>query len=611
MAENSITLRILPEENWLSIPKGMSARNALLKAGVALADYCGGQGLCGKCRVQFLDGAPAPSSADDEFLSNKEIEQGFRLSCMAHLEKDAVILAPLETRIQSPDVFVKGSETQEVAAESGFKKIFIKLAPASLENQLSDLALLRQALKNENLCADLDVLKKLPHVLRESNYEVTLSICGDELLDIESGDAIADSGGALGIAIDLGTTTVAGALYNLESGNLLARAGRLNPQTVHGADLISRIQYASALPEDRREMSALAAGCINHVIRALCADAHVAPESILSVALAGNTTMQHLFLGIPADFLPTAPYVPVFKDALNLTASDAKLNVHPRARLFVFPSIGGFVGGDTVADLLIAAIENSSKPSLMIDIGTNGEIVLGSSERLIATSAAAGPAFEGRNIACGIRAESGAIDSVSIIETVSVHTIGNAPASGICGSGLISAISALLQSGVIDSSGRLVPDSLPSLNDRFFETEEGLGFMLIRKNDGALRDIYLTQKDIRQFQLAKGAIAAAVRLLLKEFGISAADLDKIYIAGAFGNFIAPEDALTAGLIPAIKKEQIEFIGNAALAGTAEALLRNPMRSKALALARRVEFIELAGRPDFQDAFAESMMFGNL
>jgi len=608
MTKNTITLRILPEENWISVPVGISARDALSTADVVLADYCGGQGLCGKCRVQFLEGAPDPSYADDEFLEKNEIEQGFRLACMARLDNDAAILVPFETRTQPSQVLVKDVEAKPIAADSGFKKIQLKIAPASLENQLSDFDLLRQAVKIENLRADLALLKKLPFLLRESDYSLTLSLCEDDLLDIEAGDTAADVC-ALGAAIDLGTTTIAGALYHLESGKLLSRAGRLNPQTIHGADIISRIQYASASPKNRKEISALAAAGINEVIRELCAAASVSADAILSITLAGNTTMQHLFLETPADFLPTAPYVPVFKDALNLSAGDAGLQIHQRARLFVFPSIGGFVGGDTVADMLIASLENSAKPSLMIDIGTNGEIVLGAGKRLIATSAAAGPAFEGRNIACGIRAESGAIDSVSIVEKVSVHTIGDAPASGICGSGLLSAISAFRQKGVIDASGRFNTNALPSLKDRFFENEEGLGFMLIRKNEGAQRDIFLTQKDIRQFQLAKGAIAAAVQLLLKEYGIAASALDKIYIAGAFGNFINPEDALIAGLIPAAEKEQIKFIGNAALAGASETLLRTPMRAKALELARRTAFIELAGRPDFQDIFAESMMFG--
>jgi uncharacterized 2Fe-2S/4Fe-4S cluster protein (DUF4445 family) len=245
----------------------------------------------------------------------------------------------------------------------------------------------------------------------------------------------------------------------------------------------------------------------------------------------------------------------------------------------------------------------------MIDVGTNGEIVLGDRGRLMATSAAAGPAFEGRNIQYGMRAERGAIDRVVIENGLTIHTIGEAPAAGICGSGLISAISALLKAGMIDGSGRFITDSVEEMAGRFSRTEDGFQFMLVGKNEGASRDIYIRQNDIRQFQLAKGAIAAATLILMKEFGISAEQLDKIYIAGAFGNFIAPADAIRVGLVPVNEEKRITFIGNAALAGAGEVLLRADMRRRAETLARRVEFLELAGRPDFQDAFARAMLFG--
>jgi len=608
MPDETLTLRILPNEKWTPVKRETTARDALLKSGIVLHDYCGGEGRCGKCRVQFLEGASEPTTADREFLTPEELSEGYRLACQARLKQDAVIFVPVEHSRPLAGAYVHDVKN-DLPPEPEVKKIHLRLSPATIEHQLADFDLLREALKIPSLKPEYEFLKKLPHILRSNGYDATVTLFGDNCLDIEAGDTTYPAGlGVWGACIDIGTTTIGGALHHLDTGRLATRTGRLNPQTVHGADVVSRIMFASLSPANLDEIRQMVLDCINDILSELCKSAGIGLEAILHVTLAGNTTMEHLFLGIPTDGLPVAPYVPVFKDGLIIPAADAGLKIHPRARIYVFPAIGGFVGGDTVADLLVAGLENADKPSLMIDVGTNGEIVLGNRGRLMATSAAAGPAFEGRNIQYGMRAERGAIDRVVIEDGLAIHTIEEVPAAGICGSGLISAVSALSKAGMIDSSGRFITDTVKGMSERFSRTEGGFQFLLAGRNEGASRDIYIHQNDVRQFQLAKGAIAAATVILMKEFGVAAEKLDKIYIAGAFGNFIDPADAIRVGLVPVSDEKRITFIGNAALAGAGEVLLRADMRRRAETLARRVEFLELAGRPDFQDAFARAMIF---
>jgi len=605
--EQSITILLSPENREISVTPGETVRDALIKSGIFLNDYCGGKGTCGKCRIRFLEHAPSPSDPDRKFLSTGELEQGFRLACTACPEKDASISIPEESLRKETKIML-GEISLEQKPDSDLKKVNRKLEPATLERQLGDLDLVRDSLEMSSLEPDPAFLKKLPHVMRSSDYHVALTLFDGKLVDIEPARAALPP---LGAAFDLGTTTVAGTLFQLDSGKALAREGRLNPQSPYGADVISRIQFASQSPQNLETLRSVIADCINEILTELCSSSGIAIDQVGYITLAGNTTMQHLFLGVSPDFLPTAPYVPVFRDRLLMHAREAGIRTHPGARLFVFPAIGGFVGGDTVSDLLVAGLSRSNELSLLVDIGTNGEIVLGNADRILATSAAAGPAFEGRNISCGMRAEPGAVDRVMIGEDLFPHTIDDKPAVGICGSGLIDLVSELLNLGMIDVSGRFNPDGSRenrAISRRFEKTDQGYRLLLAEKERGAGRDIFLLQSDIRELQLAKGAIATAVQLLLKEYGAEVGDIEKIYVAGAFGNYISPEAALKIGLLPGVGEGKIHFIGNAALAGAAHALLSGDLRMRAGEIAGNVEFIELAGRKDFQDVFAESMLF---
>jgi len=606
-------IHVLPEKIDIPVAPGVIIRDALLANGIFLDDYCGGKANCGKCKIRFPQNAPPPTPADKKFLTEPEIKNGIRLACVAKVTQNTTIIIPERSRRNQTRI-VLADLSQDITPDSELKKIKIKLEPASLERQLSDLDLIRSALKRETLSVDMECLMKLPSVLRESDYSVTLTLFNDVLVDVQPGDHTIKAGrGAFGISFDLGTTTIAGALFQLDTGKTLDRRGTLNPQTAYGADVISRIQFASQSVKNKTALQENALKCLNEIMEELCKNSGVKKKEIAYITLAGNTTMQHLLLGIPADNLPVAPYVRVYTDGLLLSAKNLELDVHPGARIYVFPSIGGFVGGDTVADLLTADICGSDKLCLMIDIGTNGEIVLGNKKRVLATSAAAGPAFEGRNISCGMYAENGAVDRVIIGEDIRVHTLGESAARGLCGSGLVSLVSELLKAGLIDPSGRFDPsggksDVPENISARFEKTDNGLKFAFALKSQGAEKDLFLLQKDIRQLQLAKGAIAAGLTLLLKEYGADIGDIGTIYLAGAFGNYIAPSDAIRLGLLPGADEEKVCSLGNAALTGASLALLQKASRDKADRIAKKVEFIELAGRSDFQDTFALSMMF---
>lgn len=610
MADKEIVLTILPENKKIAAPCDSLIRDVLVRHGIFLTDYCGGEGKCGKCRIQFSQDPPLPTGFDEKLLEPGEIEQGYRLACKTALETDAAIFIPEQSRVKDPSVLLN-KDVPETKPDPVVNKVYLKLEPASLKNQVSDLELIRTALHDPSLIPDMEFLKKLPHILRDSGYCVTTTVFEERLIDIEPGDATIEAGrGAFGIAFDLGTTTVAAALYRLETAKVLARMGRLNPQSVFGADVVSRINFALQSPENKTKLRETILDCLNRMVKDVCAQAGITPGDVYYVTLAGNTTMQYLFLGIPTDYLPVAPYVPVHTDGLLLSANTQRLSVNPGARLYVFPAIGGFVGGDTVADILVADIASSEKPEILIDIGTNGEIVLGNNDLLLATSTAAGPAFEGRNISCGMRAEDGAVDLVMIEDDIIIHTIGEKPPRGLCGSGLVSLISELLRVNLIDLSGRFNPDGSSSkvLKDRFEQTDTGLKFLFASRSEGAEENLHLLQKDVRELQLAKAAIAAGVKLLLKESGFTMEDVQTIFIAGAFGNYIDPSAALRLGLLPGAELKKIKFIGNAALTGSSRALLQKSSRKKAEDLATKAKFFELAGRKDFQDTFAESMLF---
>ncbi|HHX43075.1 MAG TPA: ATP-binding protein, partial [Chloroflexi bacterium] len=423
------------------------------------------------------------------------------------------------------------------------------------------------------------------------------------------------AGRLLGIAFDIGTTTVVGYLADLDTGEQLAVASLLNPQTRYGADVVSRIDYAGRDAEALATLQREIAGALSAIMATTTAQVGAATDDIVAVTVVGNTTMQHLFLGVSPTALAQSPYIPAVTGAVCLSAEALGLAAYPDAPVWALPSIAGWVGADTVAVLLASGAHRQDELALVIDIGTNGEMAMGSRGRMVSCSTAAGPAFEGAHLSCGMRAADGAIDSVRIDGAVEWHTIGESAPRGVCGSGLVDLVAAMLRSGLIDATGMMQPREAlvamgqAALAERITQSGRQRAFTLATVEEGAGgRPVVVSQRDVRELQLAKGAIRAGIEILMQELGITADDVRVIYLAGAFGNYIRPESALAIGLMPRCPQARIVPVGNAAGSGARMALLSREALAEAARLAEQVEYLELSGRPDFQDRFAEAMVF---
>jgi len=410
-----------------------------------------------------------------------------------------------------------------------------------------------------------------------------------------------------GVAVDIGTTTVVAKLINMTDGKSLATQAELNPQSKYGDDVISRIAYA-ATDEKSAELHKAIIDCLNKLITKLCKEAGINEKDIYEVCVVGNTTMNHIFLKFPVKQLGQAPYKAHSLDSHDLPAAQSGLHINPAGNVHAVENIASFVGSDTTAVALAADMDSAKEMTLIVDIGTNGEIVIGTKDNLYAASCAAGPALEGARISSGSRAVEGAIEAVVINEDdIDLDVIGNCPPRTICGSGLIDAVAVLLDLHIVDSTGRFnKPDSLkdilpPVIVSRICEHDGQPAFLLAEK-------LLLTQKDIREVQLAKAAVRAGTKILLRKFDIKDADIKQLLLAGAFGNYIRRQSALRIGLLPAVPVEKIHFIGNAAASGAQMILLSKTCRDKTKKLARRIKYVEIAHEPDFQDVFAESMLF---
>jgi uncharacterized 2Fe-2S/4Fe-4S cluster protein (DUF4445 family) len=473
-------------------------------------------------------------------------------------------------------------------------KLHLHLSEPSLEDQRSDLTRLLTGLRDEGYEVRVDpgVWRALPIILRASDFAITAVMVGDELIAIEPGDT---TDWSYGLALDIGTTTVVGAIVNLKTGAVEAVKSTLNGQASYGADVISRASYAMM------EQLADASG-----IRA---------DHIYEAVVVGNATMLHLLLGIHPEPISVAPFIPAVDEALTLPAATVGLKLHPQARLSTLPHMGAYVGADIVGGILATGLARNkdAKLRLFIDVGTNGEIVLGSIERALSTAAPAGPAFEGAQIKCGMRASDGAIEGVQIAEDVRLQVIGrDARPVGICGSGLVDAVAELVKAGLVDATGRLarrddaaaagVPEALV---ERLVNLEGGVrAFLLSDPGD----KIVLTQPDIRALQFAKGAIAAGVNVLLAEMGVTPQDLHEVLLAGSFGSYINPASARAIGLVPWVPVERIVAVGNAAGEGAKISLLSFREREAASRLPEFIEYLELSGRPEFNDIFMDVLSF---
>lgn len=611
-----IEVKFLPSNKTVNVPSGSTILQAAIAAGVKVESTCGGKGTCGKCKVQLLPGeggerALPLAPAEKRFLTEAELQVGWVLACQHTLTSNTTV-----TLREQKDVFDRkaGFSSQEniVAPAPGIQKLVLKLDEPNVQDQRADWERLVAALPAADIPFSRAVASSLPQTLRQGRFRVTAVFNGSSLIAVETGDTSARS---YGVAIDIGTTTVVVYLMDLNKGNVVASGAVTNSQNVYGADVISRITHAAKGRRELQELQEKVVGSINGIISQITQKAQVSPLEIYQVVVVGNTTMSHLFLGIDPSFLAPAPFIPVFQKAVEVEAKELGLKILETTPVLVLPNVAGYVGSDTVGVMLAAGADRLPGINLIVDIGTNGEIVLAGNGNILTCSTAAGPAFEGAEIKFGMRAAEGAIERVRIGSDVEISVIGNTKPQGICGSGLIDALSEMVRTGVVESSGRLAatPAQLAKLEPAVRERLRGSGasaeFVLVWGKDSAIgEDIVITQKDVRELQLAKGAIMAGIRVLMREMGIGVQDIDQVLLAGAFGNYIDKESALGIGLLPPVSLEQIKAIGNAAGDGAKMALMSLAERRRAVELARSAKHIELSTDQGFQREFIDCLGF---
>jgi uncharacterized 2Fe-2S/4Fe-4S cluster protein (DUF4445 family) len=604
----------------LTVAPGTTILKAAHAGGVDITATCGGRGRCTSCRVKFLVGLPPPPTIMDEVqLGDDLVREGYRLACQCVLHEAVTVqpAPPLDERAfqilgAGPGVRALG----RVTLDSGIAKQVVKVTlPREEHHQTSDLEQLLEAVGLTTADVGPAVVQGLPSALRDDPAGVTVTTFAagggrQRILSVERGDTAAMK---FGLAIDIGTTSVVTTLVELESGEQLGSVSSLNPQAVFGGDLMSRIAFAQFNPGNLRKLHTRIVGLLNQHIAQICNDSGVLAKWIYKVVVVGNTCMHHILLGIDPSHVGLAPYAPVMRHAVTLSARELFLKVAPEARVCLLPLVAGFVGADAVGVALATRIYESAEVRIAVDIGTNGEVLLGSRERLWACSAPAGPALEGAQIRHGMRGALGAIDRVRVDDDIHVHTIGEADALGICGSGIIDLLAGLLDGGVIDWTGLIqvdARDSLPpKLGERIVMRGEERQVIVLRPGEaGARQEIVLTQDDVRQVQLAKGAIASGVMMLQHVAGVPSETVAELMLAGGFGNYVSIESALRIGLIPPLPRERIRYVGNAASLGAQLCLVSETERARAEAVAGRIEHVSLAAHPDFEEIFVDCMNF---
>jgi uncharacterized 2Fe-2S/4Fe-4S cluster protein (DUF4445 family) len=502
---------------------------------------------------------------------------------------------------------------RQVILRPAVQKRYLELAEPSLADQASDAERVLAQLDDLEPRAELSVLKTLGRTLREADYKVTAVVVDDVLIAVEPGDT---TGRRFGIAFDLGTTTVVATLLDLATGTPVAVESMLNKQQPFGADVITRISATMMDPGALDKLQQLATETLAELARTVCERGGVQPDEVYEVAVAGNATMTHLVLGIDPEPLGMAPFIMSTRLFPEVLAADLGLAgaVHPRSRAVVFPAFGAYVGGDITAGLLASGMDRDARVRLFVDIGTNCEIVLGNRDWLLATAAPAGPAFEGAAIKCGMRAADGAIEVVTMTPAeLSLKVIGDAEPQGLCGSGLVDAVTGLVRLGLLDSSGRFIPEEeahvkAPGLATRLTRIGQERVFVLHWRGSAAQDSIYLSQRDVRELQFAKAAIATGWQILLEEAGLTAADVKQVLLAGSFGSYLSAASAIRIGLVPKIPVPRVVSAGNVAGEGAKMALLSLRERAGGLALLEEVRYVELSDRADFNDRFIEQLPF---
>ncbi len=601
-----------PDDESVEVERGVTLLAAAKAAGVDLASICGGDGICGRCRVIVRNGNI--DAAPTTLLSRDEVQKGYVLACQTKVSGDVTVEVPSETRTEEEQILIDidsqrfralyQEEKVSFKHEPLAQKLYLELPPPTLHDNLADHQRLYREIRRHHeapiMQTGLKVLQTHPKLFRDNDWKITatLGLRGGttEVLQVEGGDT---SERNYGIAVDIGTSAVVVHLIDLNSGKTIDAEAMYNSQRAYGEEVTRRIIYAERGGLDQLQKTVV--NDINNLIAAVVARNQIMQQDCLAVLCAGNTTMMHLALGLDPSFIRRDPYVSCSTAPPPVRAAEVGVQINPRGLFYCLPAIGGWVGGDVTAGVLASGLYESDEVVMLIDVGTNGEIVIGNRDWMISCSASAGPAFEGSGVKCGMKASRGAIERVQISREGNViyKTIGNIKPRGICGSGLIDLVAALFETGFVDRSGTLQPETNPRVRER----DGLLEFVIVpAQRSGTGKEIVVTQADITNLLSAKAAIYAGAYILIKALDLDFSDIDKVLLAGGFGNYLDREKAITIGLIPDLPLERIRFVGNTSIMGAKMALLSQEAFEKSYEIAKDVTYYDLISFPHYYEEF---------
>jgi uncharacterized 2Fe-2S/4Fe-4S cluster protein (DUF4445 family) len=605
------TVTFLPSYRKIEVPRGTTVLDAAQRAGLSMNVVCGGQGKCGKCIVFIQSGrAEFDRQKYGRFFSDDELQKGACLACETIVQGDLHVLVPESTLIQEQKILVEGLD-HEIEFRPSVRKYYVELQPPSLADPSPDLSRLLWGIQKsggpvaEKMYAPIEVLREIPSILRHSDWKVTATIGlvpgGYRVIDLQENDTAKRIYGA---AVDLGSTTVVVYLWDLVTGKVVGVASNYNKQISCGEDILARVNFARK--NGLTKLQALAAESINQALTSASNSAGIDREDIYEVVVAGNTVMTHMLLGIDPAYMIAEPYVPVVRRALSIAASRLGISCNPNGGVFAFPAVSDFIGGDIIADILACGMGERDEISLLVDIGTNFEVVLGNKEWMFSCAGAAGPALEGGEVLFGMRANPGAIEKITIDPITldpKYSTINGIKPRGICGSGLIDLLAELLVVCVIDRTGRINTEiEHPRIRKGAHFPEFVIAWA---KETDINKDIVITENDIKNLIMSKASVHAACVTLMKEAGVTHKDISTIYFAGAFGNYLDKKNATIIGLIPEIDLTDIKNIGNGAVTGANIALINRRARKTLDDIAYKIAYIELNAESSFMDEYTGS------
>ncbi len=605
----TVTVRFRPDEKEIVVKKGTSIMEAAISAGVYIDSICGGRGRCGKCKIIIEKGEPRKDQ--HELLKKADIDKGYAIACLTYLEDDSEVHVPEESRLGLHQI-LKSSEIETVSVlDPLVHKDYLEMNPPTLEDNISDLSRLERALEEREICdtcVSLPLLKNFSKILRKEKWKVTLTFAdaGKEstVVDIESGDTTQN---LHGIAVDIGTTTVVVELVDLLTGKVIDAEADYNKQVMFGEDVLTRILYATEEENGLPKLRKAIVSTINYLIGLLCARNNLRRRDIQFMTAAGNTTMTHLFLGLDPAQIRIDPYIPVANNIPFVRARETDIRINRSAFVYCLPGRSSYVGGDITADILATGLHKKDELSLLIDVGTNGEVVLGNKDWMVSCSCSAGPAFEGGEVDFGIRATNGAIERATLTPDLEVkyETIGNVRPKGICGSGLIDILAELFMHGAINKAGQFEKTG----SKRIREGDEGKEFVVVWAGDTNInKDMIISEVDIKNIMRTKAAVFAACSVLLKTMNYKFSDIEKLYVAGGFGNYLDVRKSVYLGLLPDVDTDLYSFIGNGAVAGSRLVLLEKSKVEEAKEIVRKMTYIELSVNPMFYNEFTSALFF---